>query len=140
MGTDLVAVIVVCPKEPLTVPAVLLHGFLHGFYSLFHAGGGAVPYFFQQFRKVAAFGHKQACNHQGFGLGAFGLVLRGLERLVGIVGETVQIQAVVPVGPADERKPVRTQIICHVLEAYLQMVQHRHLCSRLIIKGNLFIQ
>ena len=72
---------------------------------------------FQQLGEIAAFGYEETGDHQRLGLAAFRLVLRGLERLIGIVGEAVQVEAVVPVGAADERKSVGTQVVGYVFEA-----------------------
>ena len=55
--------------------------------------------------------YEQAGNHQAFSLAAFALVLGGLETLVRIPGEAVQVQTVVPVGSADERQLVWTQVV-----------------------------
>ena len=90
-GANLVAKIIVGPKEPFTVPAVLFNGSFHSGHSRLYGGGVAIPYPLQELGKIPALGHKQAGDHQGFGLGAFRLVLGGLEGVVGVVRETVEI-------------------------------------------------
>ena len=69
-----------------------------------------------QLHIIAAAEHKQACNHKRLRLGTFSLVLSGLEGLVRIPGETVQVQTVIPVCTTDQRQHVRTQIIHHMIE------------------------
>jgi len=54
-------------------------------------------------RELAAGEHKQPSDENGFGnLAVF--VGRGLEGLARRVGEAVQVEAIVPIGAADERQ------------------------------------
>ena len=57
--------------------------------------------------------------------GAAGLVAGGLERLAGRVGEAVQVEAVVPVGAADERQAVRAEVLERVVERALEVLEQR---------------
>ena len=137
----LVAGEVVGTQVPVAVPAMLLHGFHH----LVHAGLGAVGFFrlaqfAAQLHVVASAHDEQAGNHQRFGLRAFRLVLRGLERFVRVPREAVQVQAVVPVRPADEGQPVWTEVLHHVVEGHAQVFEERYLRTRLIVVGHRFVQ
>ena len=57
--------------------------------------------------ELAAGEHKQAGDENGFGNLAV-LVGRGLEGLARRIGEAVQVEAIVPIGAADEGQAMRT--------------------------------
>ena len=123
--SDFPAIEIVGPEEPFPVPAKAPDRRLHRCDRFLHGGNlrGRGADAGEQLRIVPALHDEQAGNHQRFGLAARGLVLSGLEGLVGIVGEAVQIEAVVPVGPADARQAVRAEVAGDVVETDLQMLQ-----------------
>ena len=62
-----------------------------------------------------------------------------LEALAGVGGEAVEIQAVVPVGSADERKLVRSEMRAGEPEAAAQMLHERRGVVRVTIKRDAFL-
>ena len=101
---------VVGSQEPFSVPAVLPDG-------IFHVPDGLpdVGFLIDQAQPAAEVGvlaavfHEHSRNEYGFRHGAF-TGAAGLEALAGFRGEAVQIQAVVPVRPADEGQAVGAQM------------------------------
>jgi hypothetical protein len=73
--------------------------------------------------ELAADGAEHARNEHRFGDAAV-LVSAGLERLVRHLREAVEIEAVVPVRPPNERQTVRAAVLYHVMEASLQVFEH----------------
>ena len=65
---------------------------------------------------------EQAGDEHGFG-DAARLVLRGLEGLARGVGEAVEVQAVVPVGAANQRQSMRAEALQCIGEAALEMAE-----------------
>ena len=106
--------------------------FIFHLYSFIH--------FVAKFHIVAAGDHEEAGYHHRLGLRALALVLGGLETFVGIPRETVQVEAVVPVGTSDEWKAVRTEVLDDVIERHPQMLHERYLGTWLVVEGNGFIE
>ena len=141
VATNLVAEEVVCTQEPLTVPSILLYSFGHGISRFLHSLGLVfLADFLAECYIVLGGDNEEAGNHQRLSLRTFALVLCGLETLVRIPREAVQIEAVVPVGTADERQPVRTKILDNVIERHAQMLEERYLCSWLVVEGHHLIE
>ena len=74
--------------------------------------------------EFAAGEHKQPGDEDGLGNLAV-LVGGGLEGLARRIGEAVQVEAVVPVGAADQRQAMRPEALERVAEAALQMLVER---------------
>ena len=135
------SVIVIGPQEPFPVPSVHFDSFAHrvnvplGPIRL--SGSAQAP---AEGYVVAAADYEQAGYHKRLGLRAFGFVLRGLERLVGIPAEAIEIQAVIPVRTTDERQAVRPEIVHHMVERYPQMLEKGHLRAGFIVKRNHLIE
>ena len=141
MRADGASVEIVGTEEPVAVPAVLFHGLDHGIDMLHGAVGlGVKAEVAAQLGVVAAIDHELACNHKRLGLAAFGLVLSGLERFVGVVGEAVEVEAVVPVGAADEGQSVGAEVAHHVVEAHAQVFHEAHFGAGLIVEGHGFVE
>ena len=88
---------------------------------------------------IAAIFHEHARNEHALSHGA--LAGAGdLEALARVLREAVQVQAVVPVGPADQGQAVGAQMGMGVAEAPAQML-HQGLCSgHVVVKGNRLVQ
>ena len=132
---DGLAEIIVGAHEPFAVPAVLVDDFLHlgGF-------GQATFGLRRSDRAVCAMAassvagqHEQAGDEDGLGHFAV-LVGRGLERLARRVGKTIQVQAIVPVGAADERQAVRTDAFERVIETAAQVLVKRLLGAGFVLE------
>ena len=67
-------------------------------------------------------------------------VLGGLERLARGRREAVEVEAVVPVGPTDQRQPVRTEPVERVAHRALQVLVQRRLRARLVVEGHLLVE
>lgn len=83
--------------------------------------------------------YKHTCNKYGFCNRSFGWACC-LEGFTWLRGKTVQIQAVIPVCPADQRKLMRTKMVCCVLEGTAKMLKQRFLCAWFAVERNLCIQ
>ena len=68
------------------------------------------------------------------------LVLGGLEGLPGRLAEAVEVEAVVPVGAADERQPVRAQAVERVLDGAHEMLVERRFAAGLVIEGHRLVE
>ena len=66
--------------------------------------------------------------------------LRRLEGFIRIDGVAVQIQAVVPVRPADQGKPVGSQVVDHVSEGTAQVLEETPHAVGIVVEGNLFLE
>ena len=92
-----------------------------------------------QFGVLVAVLDEHARNEHAFGHRAFAGT-GDLEALARVLRETVQVQAVVPVGAANERQAVGTKVGDGKVEAAAQML-HQALClAGIIIKGHLLVQ
>ena len=140
LGADGLAKIIIGAHEPFAVPAVLIDDFFHfgglgqtalGFLvlaAIFRHGGQFLP------------GQdKQAGDEDRLGNLAV-LVGGGLERLAGRVGKTVQVQAIVPVGAANERQAVRAEAFQGVIEAAAQVLVERLLGAGFVLEGHRLVQ
>ena len=83
--------------------------------------------------------HKQAGDENGLGHLAF-LVRRGLERLARRVGKTIQVQAIVPVGAADERQAVRAEAFERVIETAAQVLVERLFGAGFVFELHRFVE
>ena len=119
MRTNLVAVCVVGANEPLAVPACRHHCLVDAFHGsactlcllLFAAKLCDLRIFFAVF-------DEHATNEDGLGYRSFRRS-EGLEGFAGMLGETVQVQAIVPVGTADQRKIMRAEMADREVERAL---------------------
>ena len=138
--TNLFRLCIIGTQEPFSVPSIIQHCLIH----LIHC----FPCFFCKFcvpgpltelLKFFSIFHKHTCNKYRFCHRAFRrpCCLKGFSRFT---GKTVQIQAVIPVCPSDQRKFVRTKMGYCVIKRFLQMFKKRYLCSLLTIKGYLHIK
>ena len=134
LRTDGLAEVVVGAHEPLAVPAVLVNDLFH-FGGLGQATFGflALPAFLRDGGEFLPGQHEQAGDENRLGDLAV-LVGRGLERLARRVGETVEVQAIVPVGAADERQAVRAEAFERVIEAAAQVFVERLLGAGLVLE------
>ena len=135
---DRPAEIVVRAEEPLAIPAVARARSRH-------RGSAAYSTPRPRRRAVRDVGQLAGREHEKPGdehrLGDACLpVGGGLEGLARHVGETIEIQAVVPVGAADERQTVRPEPVERVLEAALQVLLQRRFGAGLIIEGHGFVE
>ena len=89
---------------------------------------------------VVSADHELAGYHQRLGFAALGLVLRSLERLVRVVGEAVEVEAVVPVGAAYERESVRPQVVQDVVERYPEVLQQADFGPGTVVEGDRFVE
>ena len=127
LRADLVAEVVVGAQEPFAVPARLADGLLHlrglalGQRGLVLAAGEA--------RERGVVGRDVAehlRDHHGLGVLPV-LVRAALEGVVRVLREAVEVEAVVPVGAADERQAVRAEVVHGVVERAAQVLVGR--CS-----------
>ena len=107
---------------------MLLHSFDHCIDGLLHAFCfGCLANLLAEGDIVLAGDNEETCNHQALGLGALGDVLGGLEALVGIPREAVQVQTVVPVCTSDERQHVGTEVVDDVIHRDLEVLEEGNL-------------
>ena len=120
---------------------MLLHSLNHSIDSLLHAGSFVVlTDLLAQGDVVLTCDDEQTCNHQALCLGALAHVLSGLETLVGVPREAVEVQAVVPVGTAYQWQHVRTKILDDVVHRDFQVFKQRYLRSWLIVEWHHLIE
>ena len=142
-GADLVTEGVVGADEPFPVPAVGQHGLVHGVnLRLRLVGLGILAPAAKQRHQLRPDGHEHARNQHRLG---HALVRRvgvgeGLEGLAGLVGEAVQVQAIVPVGPADERQAMGAPVVHHMVEAGLQVLQQGAAVLGIAVVGGGLVQ
>ena len=83
--------------------------------------------------------YKHACDEHGLRHGS--LAGAGdLEALAGMCGEAVEIQTVVPVGPADERQLVRPEMREGIAEAAAQVLHEGRCVLCVAVKCDAFVQ
>ena len=88
---------------------------------------------------LAAVLDEHARDENAFGHRAFAGA-GDLEALAGVLGEAVQVQAVVPVSAADEGQAVGAEVGAGEAEAAAQML-HEGLClARIVVKGDGLVQ
>ena len=141
VAADLAAEEIVGAQVPLPVPAVFFDCLDH----FLHFGFGPKRFALKSEMTaklciLAAAEDELPCYHQRLGLAAFALVLSGLERLVRVIGETVEVEAVIPVSPAYERKSMRSQMVQNMVEAHAQVFHKRKLGPRAVVEGHRFLQ
>jgi hypothetical protein len=139
LGADLGAEVVVGAQEPLAVPAVLGDDLLHlGDLGQIRGASASSPRWLamaaSRGRRAQTAGDEDRLGHLAF------LVGGGLEALAGRVGEAVEIQAVVPVGAADQRQAVRPEPLQRVAEAALQVLVERLLGAGLVVVGHRLVE
>src|SRR5574344_163238 len=116
--TNLIAIEVVGAEIPFTVPTVLLHSLVHTVDCLVHSVSLGIEISNTIFCCILTTVGKSATelnifltcddeesgNHKRFCLSALTIVLGGLETLVGIPREAVEVETVIPVGTTYEGK------------------------------------
>ena len=140
LRADLAAEIIVGAQKPLAIPTVPANSFFHarGFRQVLlrflvpapPPGDG---------RQFLGRQHEQRGDEDRLGHLAF-LVGGRLKRLARRVREAVQIQAVVPIGAADQGKPVRPQPVQRVTEAAPQVLVERLLRAGLVVVLHRLVQ
>ena len=139
--TNLVTVEVVGAKEPVTIPAEFLHGLTHVVDCLVHALSlCGLSEMTAEGGIVASRDDEQSGDHQALSLRALTVVLRGLEALVRIPGEAVEVQTVVPVGTPDERQAVWAEVVEDMIEGDGKMFEERLLRAFLIVKRHHLVE
>ena len=126
--------------EPFAVPAVREDCGLHVICFLLHSGrlfGKADPFaeggiFLRVF-------DEHARDENAFRLAALE-VRAGLEALAGFAAEAVQVQAVIPVGAADERQAVGAAVRDRIADAAAQMLQERYFRALFVIERRRLVQ
>jgi len=132
--------IIICPAEPFPIPACIIDDFFHLQPRFPDAKGFSHPacppgYFFH----LPAGKHKQPGNEYAFSHSAI-LIGCGLERLSGLIGETIEIEAVIPIRSPNQRQTMWTPPVQRVLDGFLQVNIEGLLAARLVVKGDRFIQ
>ena len=140
LAADGLAESIVGTAEPCAVPTGGQGGLLHGINVL--AGGSGL---LGQIQMVAQLGvfvavlDEHTGNEYAFGYGTFAGA-GDLEALARVLGEAVQVQAVVPVGAADQRQTVGTQMGAGKVEAAAQVLHQGLRLGGVVIKGHLLLQ
>ena len=149
VGADLVRIGVVGAYEPFAVPAGGFDGFgdladfrthgggLGGHFGVGHAGELSVV--FDDVGVLAAVEHEHAADEHGFG-NAGVVVLHGLEAFTRGVGEAVEVQAVVPIGAADQRNAVRSLVVDGEVHGTAQVFEQRLLGTFDVVERHRFGQ
>ena len=136
MGANLLGGSIISTKEPFSVPASVQNGLVHFIHSLLRDFClFFLPNTSADFRKLISIFHVHTCNKHrlcNWSLGRPG----SLERLSRLIGEAVQVQAVVPVCPSDQRKLVRSKMGAAVLEGTAQMLKQGCCFFHMTVKGN----
>src|SRR5699024_3423625 len=132
---DFVSIGIVSPEEPLAIPAVPQDSFLHC--------GDAPPHPYRLLREAdalaklsvfAAIFHEHACDKDAFGHRPLAGP-EGLETLARLFRKTVEIEAVVPVGAANERQSVGAEVSQGEVYAPAQVLHKRRFAARRVVKG-----
>ena len=89
---------------------------------------------------ITAAEYEQAGYHEAFCLAAFSFVLSCLETLIRVIGETVQVEAVIPVGTAYEWQSMWAQVVDYVVKGDGEVLKEAFLTARYVIKGYGFIK
>ena len=140
LAADGVAESIVGTAEPRAIPACSQDGLLHRVNAL--AGGGSLGVKAQMVAQLGVFvavlnehaRNEHALRHR---------TLAGpgdLETLARVLGEAVQVQAVVPVRTPDERQTVGTQMGAGKVEAAAQVLHQGLRLGGIVVKGNLLLQ
>ena len=126
---------IIGPAEPGTVPAGIQNSGFHGCNdSLTVSGFLFQPHVTADFSIGTAVFDKHAGNENAFSDRAFAGAC-GLEAFTRVFGKAVQIQAVVPVGTADQRQVVGTEVCDGIAETAAQMFHQRLRCARVAVEG-----
>ena len=83
---------------------------------------------------------EHAGDEDGFGNLAVALILGGLEGFARSFAEAVKIQAIVPVGPADKWKAMRTFVVDGEIDRAAEMLHKRFLAAEFVIEWGWMIQ
>ena len=140
MASDRPAVRVIGTDKPSAVPSGSLYRLVHILYGLSDIGS-----FFRQVQGVTEPGVFLSVfdKHGGYE-NTFGnrplAGTEGLKAFAGLRGKTVQVQAVVPVCPADLRQTVRTQMGSGEAYASAQMLHQRSRPGRIAVKSAFLVQ
>ena len=140
LGAHLLAVGVVCTKEPVTVPCGIHDGLLHGVDGVLRSLCLIVLAEVLENCNIVRTGvGEEGCNHDGLGnLGVAALcselrVRVGLEALARRVGVAGEVDAVVPVGAHRKRKLVRAEVVNDVIEGNLQVLEHGLCLAHIVV-------
>ena len=131
---------IVGAAEPLAVPTGGQRGVFHGggFGAYLGSFLGATD-LVQNFGKGVAVFDIHTGNKDALGNGSFAGT-GGLEAFARLLAETVQVQAVIPVGTPDQRQTVRTLVGAQIAEAAAQMLQQRLGKAVIVVKIDLLVQ
>ena len=140
MRAHLVAVGIIGPQEPFTVPSELFNALCHAL--LFRTdkfGLGPVAAMLADGRVVIRHVHVHAGNEDAFGNSRV-IIGHRLEAFARRGGEAVEVQAVIPVCPADERQAMGTPVCSRIVEGAAQMLKQRLCKGGIVVKVHLLIQ
>ncbi len=121
-GADFVAVCVVSPHEPVTVPAVLEDSVVHD--SDLVPRALCLGIIAEQLRELCVL-LAVLDEHSGDKYRLCDRTLarsEGLEGFARVLGEAVEVQAVIPVGTPDERQLVRSLVVHDIVKRALQVL------------------
>ena len=131
---------------------MLLHSLIHTVNCLFHCVSLGIEVGNTIFCGILATGGKSAAelnifltcddkesgNHERLSLRALTIVLGGLEALIGIPREAIEVETVIPVGTTNERQCMGTEVVGDMFHRNLEVLEESLLTSRLVVEGNLF--
>ena len=83
--------------------------------------------------------HKQTSDKDRFGDFAV-LVGGGLEGLARRIGEAIQVEAIVPIGTADQRQTMGAETLERVMEAALEMLVERRFGAGYVVVGHRLVE
>ncbi len=130
---------VVGAQEPGAVPSVFLHGLLHVGNSRFDLlAFGSLAIAAAKLRVFPAIKHEHGGDKYAFRLAAF-KIGAGLKAFARLLGEAVEVKAVVPIGPADQRQAVGAEIGQGIAHAAAQVLKQGRFAARLVIEGHGFL-
>ena len=131
---------VIGAAEPFAVPAAVKHRALHVGHGLFRLRCLAVKAeMAADIRPGAAVFDKHAGDEYALGHRPFAGP-GDLEALARVRGEAVEIQTVVPVGPADQRQTVGPQMRAGITEAAAQVLEQGPGQRRIVVKVHALIE
>ena len=143
LGADLVTECVIRTDEPIAIPASSQDDLTHRV-DFRLAGSSLVVHalLLEDRHQFGADRHEHARDQHGFRHTVIGRVGvgEGLEALARGVGETVEVQAVVPVGAADQGQAMRALVVDHMVEAVLQVLQQGAAIVGVAVVGSRLIQ
>lgn len=100
---------------------------------------GFKPAYPAQLGEIRTDEHEQSGDEDGFGHPAFDIGCR-LERFARLLGEAVQVQAVVPVRASDQRQAMGPEIFDDMVEGTFQMLEQRSGVVGVAVERNLLVK